>query len=85
MRKKVTKTAEPSAASLREMPEVDLSHARPVRREHVERVRRSMATIVVTRKTLDLLGGADAAREILDAVAHSIDATKKKRRGPRAA
>ncbi len=75
------KKGEPSKASLREMPEIDFSRTRIVSRgRHAARARRSLETLVVDKKTIKALGGAEAVLGILDALAKSIEASRKKRR-----
>jgi hypothetical protein len=74
-------TREPSRASLREMPEVDFSSARVLGRgRHVERARRSFETLVVDKQVLKVLGGQDAVIGILEVLAKSIAAGRRKRR-----
>jgi hypothetical protein len=82
MRKKSTqKSAEPSRASLREIPELDLSKVKVLGRgRHVARARRSFDTLIVDRKVLDALGGHDAVLNILQTLATSVVAGRKKRR-----
>jgi len=66
---------------LREIPEVDLSSARVLGRgRHVERARRSFETLVIDRRVLEALGGEEAVIDILQALAKSITATRRKRR-----
>jgi hypothetical protein len=81
MRKKsIQKTSEPSRSSLREIPELDLSKSKLLGRgRHVEKARRSFDTIVVDRKVLEALGGADAVLNILQTLAISVTAGRKKR------
>jgi hypothetical protein len=81
MRKKSTpKTSEPSRASLREIPEIDLAKVKFLGRgRYVEKARRSFDTLVVDRKVLDALGGPDAVINILQTLATSVSAGRKKR------
>lgn len=82
MRKKSTQsTREPSRASLREIPEIDLSSAVPLGRgRHLEKARRSFDTLLVDRKVLKTLGGHDAVLTILQTLATSVAAGRKKHR-----
>jgi hypothetical protein len=62
------------------MPEVDFSkHGKPSRGKHAGRARRSLEVVVLDKKMVAALGGPDAVRAILEAVAGAIE-TKKKRR-----
>ena len=80
-RRSTSKSREPSRASLREIPEVDLSSARVLGRgRHVERARRSFDTLVIDKRVLKALGGEEAVMDILQALARSITATRRKRR-----
>jgi hypothetical protein len=80
-RKSTSKSPEPSRASLREIPEVDLSSARVLGRgRHVEKARRSFEMLVIDRKVLKVLGGEEAVIDILQALAKSITANRRKRR-----
>ena len=81
MKRKPTKTSrEPSKASLREMPEIDMtSHIVLGRGRHVEAARRSIESVVLDKRAVDLLGGAEGVRAIVDALAKSITASRKKR------
>ncbi len=79
-RRSTQKTSEPSKASLREIPEIDLSKVRVLGRgRHVERARRSFDTVLVERRVLDTLGGPDAVVNILQTLAASVSAGRKKR------
>lgn len=82
MKKSSTKTkAEPSKASLKEMPEIDFATARVLGRgRRVEKARRSLETILVDKKVLKTLGGAEALIGLLEALAKSIEASRKKHR-----
>ena len=82
MKKRSTKTSgEPSKASLREMPEIDFATARVLGRGRlVEKARRSLEMILVDKKVLKTLGGPEALIGILDALAKSIEASRKKHR-----
>jgi hypothetical protein len=80
-RRSTSRSPEPSRASLREIPEVDLSSARVLGRgRHVERARRSFDTLVIDKRVLKALGGEEAVMDILQAPARSITATRRKRR-----
>jgi hypothetical protein len=80
-RKSTSKNSEPSRASLREIPEIDLSSARVLGRgRHVERARRSFDTLVVDKRVLNILGGEEAVIDILQALAKSIASSRRKRR-----
>ncbi len=66
---------------MREIPEVDLASARVLGRgRHVEKARRSFETLVIDRKVLEVLGGEEAVIDILQTLAKSITAVRKKRR-----
>lgn len=66
---------------MREIPEVDLSHAVVLGRgRHVAKARRSFDTLVVDKKVLKVLGGPDAVVGILRALATSVSAGRRKRR-----
>jgi len=82
MKRRSTKTArEPSKASLREIPEVDLSSAVVLGRgRHVAKARRSFESLVVDRKVLEVLGGHDAVLEILRVLASSVASARRKHR-----
>ena len=80
-RRSTSKSPEPSRASLREIPEVDLSSARVLGRgRHVDRARRSFEMLVIDRKVLKVLGGEEAVIDILQALAKSITANRRKHR-----
>lgn len=84
MKRRATKSAEPSKASLAEMPEVDFSKAsKPSRGKYAERARRSLEVIVLDKKLVSALGGPDRVAGILRAVAEAV--AEKKPRRPRAA
>lgn len=80
MKKKSTKTtAEPSKASLREIPEADLAHARVLGRgRRVAKAKRSFETILIDKKVLETLGGPEALMGILVALANSIEASRNR-------
>ena len=81
MRRKTTKTDEPSKASLEEMPEVDFSRVGKVTRgKYAARARRSLEVLVIDKKVSRTLGGPDAIRAILTALARAVEDTKKRRR-----
>ena len=50
------------------------------RGKYAARVRRSVETISVDKKVLETLGGAEAVIGLLEALARSIEASRKKRR-----
>jgi hypothetical protein len=80
------KTPEPSAKSLREMPEVDLARLRVVGRgRQVARAKRSLEMVAIDKKIVDQLGGPDALVAILEALVKSLHATRATRRKGRAA
>jgi len=72
MKKKISRKSET------DLSRYDLSKG--ARGKYVEKARRSFETIVVDKKVLKTLGGPEALVEILEALARSIEATKKKRR-----
>lgn len=82
MNRKVTKSDEPSKASLMEMPEVDFSRLGKLSRgNYAERARRSLEVVVLDKKVVAALGGADRVAGILRAVADAVgDKRPKKRR-----
>jgi hypothetical protein len=81
MNRKITKTDEPSKASLAEMPEIDFSRFRKVSRgKHAERARRSLEVVVLDKKLVAALGGADRVAGILRALADAIGEKKPKKR-----
>jgi hypothetical protein len=81
MRKRPTKnSAERSAASLAEMPEIDFSKVgKPSRGKHAARARRSLEVVVLDKKMVATLGGPDAVRAILEAVAGALEGKKRRR------
>ena len=82
MKRKSTKTTrEPSRASLREIPEVDLTSAVVLGRgRHVAKARRSFESLIVDKKVLKVLGGHDAVVGILEVLAKSVAAGRRKHR-----
>ena len=82
MKRSSTKTDKgPSAASLREIPEVTLDRYRPLGRgRHVEKTRRSSVQLVLDRKVVEKLGGEENVRAILSALARAITPKKKSHR-----
>jgi hypothetical protein len=79
--KHTKKVREPSAASLRAIPEVDFSRVRAVGRgRHAARARRSLTTIVVDRRLVRALGGPDALTALLEAIANSLGASRRRGR-----
>ena len=82
MKRKSTKTTrEPSRASLREIPEVDLTSAVVLGRgRHVAKARRSFESLIVDKKVLKVLGGHDAVVGILEVLAKSVAAGRRRHR-----
>jgi hypothetical protein len=82
MKKHSTKSdREPSAASLREIPEIDLAGYRPVGRgRHTQKARGSFETLVLDKKLVDALGGVERIAEILHAIASAMMKRKPRRR-----
>lgn len=79
-RRSTRSTREPSRSSLREMPEANLATARVLGRgRHVARARRSFETLVVDKKVLKALGGQEAVIGILEALAKSVTAARRRR------
>jgi hypothetical protein len=63
------------------MPEVDLARYRAVGRgRHVEAAKRSFESVILDRKAVKTLGGPDAIREIIAALARTIRDARKKHR-----
>jgi hypothetical protein len=63
--------------------ETDLSRydwTRATRGKYVEKARRSLEVIVIDKKSATALGGPEAIRRILLALAESIEPRRKKRR-----
>jgi hypothetical protein len=63
--------------------ETDLSRydlSKGTRGKYVEKAQRSFETIVVDKKVVAALGGAEGLRGILEALAKSVTQAKKKRR-----
>jgi len=81
MKKRSTRnTREPSRASLREIPEIDLSSARVLGRGRlVEKARRSFDSLIVDKRVLKALGGQDAVIAILEVLAKSVQAGRRRR------
>ena len=81
MSKRITKTDEPSKASLDEMPEIDFSRlGKPSRGKYAERARRSLEVIVLDKKLVKALGGPDRVAGILRALAEAVGEKKPKKR-----
>jgi hypothetical protein len=81
MSKRTTKTAEPSKASLAEMPEVDFSRLGKLSRgKYTERARRSLEVVVLDKKLVAALGGPDAVAGILRALAGAVGEKRNRRR-----
>ncbi len=81
MSKRITKTNEPSKASLAEMPEIDFSQPGKLSRgKYAERARRSLEVVVLDKKLVGALGGPDRVAGILRAVADAIGEKKPKKR-----
>lgn len=72
MKRKTTKTDEPSKASLAEMPEVDFSKVLPVRGRHAARAQASLDVIVIDKRLSEALGGPDRVTQILAALAEAL-------------
>lgn len=84
MRKRATRSDEPSKASLAEMPEIDFSRVgKASRGKYAERARRSLEVIVLDKKVVAALGGPDRVAAILRALAEALGDKKPKK--PRAA
>ena len=82
MKRRSTKTTrEPSLASLREIPEVDLTSAVVLGRgRHVSKARRSFESLIVDKRVLNVLGGHDAVLGILEVLAKSVAGGRRKHR-----
>ncbi len=81
MSRRTTKTDEPSKASLAEMPEVDFSRFTKLSRgRYAERARRSLEVLVLDKKLVAALGGADRVAGILRALADAVGEKKPKKR-----
>lgn len=81
MSRRTTKTAEPSKASLAEMPEVDFSRAGKLSRgKYAERAQRSLEVVVLDKKLVAALGGPDCIAAILRALADAVGDKKPKKR-----
>ena len=81
MSRRTTKTDEPSKASLAEMPGVDFARLGKLSRgKYAERARRSLEVIVLDKKLVATLGGADSVAGILRALADAIGEKKPKKR-----
>ena len=81
MNRRATKNDEPSKASLAEMPEVDFSRVGKLSRgKYAERARRSLEVVVLDKKVVAALGGADRVAGILRALADAIGEKKPKKR-----
>jgi hypothetical protein len=81
MNRRTTKSDEPSKASLAEMPEVDFSRVGKLSRgKYAERARRSLEVLVLDKKVVAALGGADRVAGILRALADAIGEKKPKKR-----
>lgn len=81
MNRRTTKTDEPSRASLAEMPEVDFTRLGKLSRgKYAERARRSLEVVVLDKKIVAALGGADRVAGILRALADAIGEKKPKKR-----
>jgi hypothetical protein len=80
MSRRTTKSAEPSKASLAEMPEVDFSRLGKLSRgRYAERARRSLEVLVLDKKVVATLGGPERVAEILRALAGVFADTKPKK------
>lgn len=77
------KSAEPSKASLEEVPEIDFSRydlTKAKRGRYVKMARRSLEIIVVDKKWVKTLGGPEGVVGILAALASAVEGSRKKRR-----
>jgi hypothetical protein len=75
------KAREPSKASLAEMPEVDFSRLGKLSRgKYAARSRRSLEVVVLDKKLVAALGGADKVAGILRALADAVGEKKPKKR-----
>ena len=75
------KTREPSKASLAEMPEVDFSRLGKLSRgKYAARARGSLEVVVLDKKLVAALGGADKVAGILRALADAVGEKKPKKR-----
>ena len=80
MTRRVSRTDEPSKASLKEMPEITAEQFATARRNpHVGRARKSLEIVVLDKKVVKRLGGNAAIHRILQALADSLDQPKKKK------
>jgi hypothetical protein len=80
MSRRTTKSDEPSKASLAEMPEVDFSRLGKLSRgKYAERARRSLEIVVLDKKLVASLGGADKVAGILRALAEALGDGKPKK------
>lgn len=81
MKKRSTKTnREPTKASLRDIPEVTLETHRVLGRgRHVAHAERSFDALCIDKKVAKTLGGPDAIRRILEALAESMSRRERKR------
>jgi hypothetical protein len=80
MSRRTTKSDEPSKASLAEMPEVDFSRLGKLSRgKYAERARRSLEVVVLDKKLVASLGGADKVAGILRALAEALGDVKPKK------
>jgi hypothetical protein len=81
MSKRITKSDEPSKASLDEMPEVNFSQLGKLSRgKYAERARRSLEVVVLDKKLVKALGGPDRVAGILHALAEAVGEKKPKKR-----
>jgi hypothetical protein len=81
MSKRITKTDEPTRASLDEMPEVDFSRLGKLSRgKYAERARRSLEVVVLDKKLVKVLGGPERVAGILHALAEAIGEKRPKKR-----
>ncbi len=81
MSRRVTKSPEPSKASLAEMPEIDFSRlGKWSRGKYAARARRSLEVVTLDKKVVAALGGPDRVIAILRALADAIGEAKSKKR-----
>lgn len=79
------KEVEPSRRSLREIPEIDLSRARRLRRgKYAEKARRSFAVALVEPELFARFGSSEAINDALRAVIEAADTVKPPAKARRA-
>ncbi|MDP9002289.1 MAG: hypothetical protein M3O46_19530 [Myxococcota bacterium] len=81
MSRKIPKRRKPSKASVTEMPEVDFPRLGKLSRgKYAARARRSLEVVVLDKKLVATLGGADRVVGILRALADAVGEKKPKKR-----